>query len=481
MHRIAGLLLFACALHAQLVDGTLTDSVTHAPIPNVIVTLLGPVRYNATTDETGAFHIGPVQPGKYMLNIVQAGYVLPPSRRAFQVDSDLRLPVELDPLGRVEGLVRYPNGRPAPRAQVWLAPYPNGAARAAAANIGAHFVFDDLTPGRYILYAAPAPGDPKPEGEIWATTYFPSTTDRDGAEPIPVTNTVVAARDVRLRSVNARRIRGTVLDEAGRPAADAAVTLSPGRAGEQQTLQTREDGGFDFVACDGDWRVSAARKDGEVERRGSAKITVSRHDVENVEIRLARPFRLPVVIDRDDDQPAQRNWPSLSMVYLFRVDEPASIRPSKEMLEDVYPGRYLIHASGGTPGVYLESIKLGAAEVYGSPVDLWDGSGPIRVKYRKGAPLVRGSVEAGEGATVAFLDADETTTEAVQMTAVSRGGTFQHSSLRPGDYYVIAVDRNDPAVATPAFRRAALPSARKIHLEKGESVFLDLKVTPWPI
>jgi hypothetical protein len=33
-------------VHAQSVDGTLTDSVSHVPIPGVIVTLLGPARHN---------------------------------------------------------------------------------------------------------------------------------------------------------------------------------------------------------------------------------------------------------------------------------------------------------------------------------------------------------------------------------------------------------------------------------------------------
>src|SRR5580765_747010 len=84
---------------AQFVDGTLSDGVNHVPIVGTVVTLVGPARYNAQTDETGAFHIGPVQRGKYTLNIVQGGYILPPERNTpFQVDADLRLVLEMDPL-----------------------------------------------------------------------------------------------------------------------------------------------------------------------------------------------------------------------------------------------------------------------------------------------------------------------------------------------------------------------------------------------
>src|SRR5262245_50120302 len=113
---LAGLLLAAITAHAQLVEGTLTDSVSHVPMPGVIVTLLGPDRYDVMTDDAGTFHVGPVLRGKYALNIVKGGYILPPAAQAsFQVDSDKRLSVELDPLCLVEGRVRYPDGRPAPR------------------------------------------------------------------------------------------------------------------------------------------------------------------------------------------------------------------------------------------------------------------------------------------------------------------------------------------------------------------------------
>jgi carboxypeptidase family protein len=94
MLRLAALLLTAFAAFAQTIDGVLVDNVTRAPLRGVIVTLLGPSRYNDTTDEVGAFHIGPVQPGKYVLNIVKAGYLLPPAKRGkMQIDSDLRLTV----------------------------------------------------------------------------------------------------------------------------------------------------------------------------------------------------------------------------------------------------------------------------------------------------------------------------------------------------------------------------------------------------
>ena len=142
MCRLFAILLFAVAAHAQTVDGTLTDSITRAPIPDVIVTLLGQGRYNATADDAGVFHFPEVHPGKYYLNIVKAGYVLPPARSRFDVDADTRLSIEMDPLGRVDGRVRYPNGRPAPLATVALTG--EGHNYRGDADLGGNFLIEDV-------------------------------------------------------------------------------------------------------------------------------------------------------------------------------------------------------------------------------------------------------------------------------------------------------------------------------------------------
>src|SRR5215475_9686115 len=130
MPRVVAFLFLASAVQAQSIDGTLTDSLSHVPLNGVVITLLGPAKYNDTTNEDGAFHIGPVQRGRYVLNIVKSGYILSPARRAsFLVDSDTRISVEMDPLSLVEGHVRYPDGQPAPRASVWLSEQPIGVNR----------------------------------------------------------------------------------------------------------------------------------------------------------------------------------------------------------------------------------------------------------------------------------------------------------------------------------------------------------------
>ena len=466
MWWLTPILLIATAAHAQSVNGTVTDSITHAPIPNVIVTLLGPLHYNATTDEAGAFQMQEVHAGKYVVNVVKAGYVLPPARRTFQVDTATLLSVEMDPLGRVEGRVRYLDGRPAPRASVSLSG--GGHNYTASADIGGNFLVEDVAPGSYILRAAGAPGDPKAEGEIWAPTYFPSTVDRAGAEPISVANGLTVARDIRLRSVPARRVHGLVRDETGELAAGVNVRL------DDQTVVTGNDGTFEFTTRDGEWRLIASRKDSDAERRGDCIAIVSRHDVENLEIRLALPFSIPVIIERDDSRTPWRGAPP--MVLLTRVEG----IPAVQAPQNVYPGRYTAQFLGVPAESYLDSIKLGEMEVYNRPFDLWDGSQPLRITLRHGAASIRGSVESADAATVVVVDADESVTNGRWHMYSPASPRFDVGSLRPGDYYVFAVDRPTPLGLTDAIIQALLPRAEKVHLDKGAVSTLILKVIPCP-
>jgi hypothetical protein len=473
MERLFAILFLAAVAHPQSVDGTLSDSITRAPIPGVIVTLLGPVRYNSTTDEAGVFHFPEVQPGKYFLNISKAGYALPRAHSAsFRVDTDTRLSIQMDPLGRVEGRVRYPDGRPAPRAAVTL----NGGGHnyTGDADPGGHFLIEDVVAGSYILRAAGRAWDPKTEGEIWAPTYFPSTVDRTAAEPISVANALTLTRDIRLRSVPARRVSGVVRDETGELAAGVSVRL------ENQTVVTGAKGIFEFVTRAGEWRLTGTRNDGDVELRGNAGVLVSRHDLENVEIRLARPFSVPLIIDGDDDKPAPGRPAIPPMLLLTRVEDiPQFVRGTPDGIPNIYPGRYTIQFAGGLANSYVETIKLGDMEIYGRPFDLWNGSQPIRITLRHGGAWIRGSVENADGAMVVVVDAGEGGTNNRRMYSL-KGPRFDAGPLRPGDYYVFAVDRPDPLALGEPVLRAILQRAEKVHLDKDGVAIMNLKAVPWP-
>jgi len=269
-----------------------------------------------------------------------------------------------------------------------------------------------------------------------------------------------------------------VRDETGELAAGVRVRL------EDQTAVTAADGTFEFSTHDGEWRLTAARKDADVERRGLTTVFVSHHDVENVDIRLALPFSVPLLIEGDKDTPAPGRPTRPQMVLLWPVDGvPQVVQAKPDGIPDVYPGRYTIQVMSSFPKSYVESIKLGDIEVYDRPFDLWDGSLPIRIRYKRGAPDVRGAVEAGDGAKVFMINADESLAkyDGSRSVLAGRGGSFKFDSVRPGDYYVFALAGEAPlTIGTPTFQRAVLPQATKIHAETGGTVVLNLEIIPWP-
>jgi hypothetical protein len=165
------------------------------------------------------------------------------------------------------------------------------------------------------------------------------------------------------------------------------------------------------------------------------------------------------------------------MVLLSRVDEgPRFVPATGESIPNIYPGRHTIQVMGGLSQSYVESIRLGDVDVSGRPFDLWDGSQPIRVTVRTGGAWIRGTVENAAAATVVVMDADESVTTKTSRTYSHSGPRFEIGPLRPGDYYVFAVDRPTPLDLSDAAGRALLESAQKVHLEKNGVAMMTLKV-----
>ena len=482
MWRLAAIALIGSAAFAQTVDGVLLDNGTRTPLSGVIVTLLGPSRYNGTTDELGAFHIGSVQPGKYVLDIVKAGYFLPPANRgAMQIDADLHLTIAMEPLARFGGRLSYADGRPAAGAQLLLTRQVVAQGHSAVTDASGHFEFEDLAPGSYILRGtAASPVTGAREGEVWAPTWFPSALDSAAAEPINLVGGAIVTRDYRLRSVPLRHIRGIVRDETGEPAAGVTITTSA----NQQKLQTGADGSFDLVIYDGAWQISGI-KNGAVERRGRVSVFLDHHDLESVEMRLSVPFPVQVLLEIIGSADPQSATP-MPIIVLASDDAPVPgplmMIGNRKTGKKFYPGRYDVRVFFGRQGFYLDSGENTETWMLRTArVDIWDGETPIRVFLSRGAPTVRGVVDGGPRAQVVFI-AQEGSTRAnrIQSIIADTRGNFEQSSLRPGDYYVLAFDGAAHApVADSSIPKTVIAGAEKVHLDKGMVVTLNLKLTPW--
>lgn len=112
------------------IEGTVTDSATHAGVPGVNVTLrIQGVRYTAiTTDSSGSFRVTGTEPGEYNLRFDKPGFVavelpaLGKPRLRVGLSGTVRADVEMLAMATLRGRVLDPEGKPAPKITVGLGP-----------------------------------------------------------------------------------------------------------------------------------------------------------------------------------------------------------------------------------------------------------------------------------------------------------------------------------------------------------------------
>jgi hypothetical protein len=132
----------------------------------------------------------------------------------------------------LRGKVLDPEGNPAPRVPVDLyGPIAKSGQHAdTVSGTDGRFVFENVLPGTFTLVASPKPSLSAPNDGFRTEavkTYYPSSLERSGALPITVRGVAdETGIELRLEADRVYRVRGVVLDEAGKPAARIHVQLA---------------------------------------------------------------------------------------------------------------------------------------------------------------------------------------------------------------------------------------------------------------
>ncbi|SPE40840.1 conserved hypothetical protein [Candidatus Sulfopaludibacter sp. SbA3] len=493
-------------------EGIVVNSATRAGIGGVGVTVVSAsaqrrITYTTTTDADGTFHIGSIdQDGEYKAEFLKRGYrELPPdhpARRPFRVAAatgKVQLHVDLAPIAQFRGRVLDADGHPVPEALVDLLGPVGGWEDSLKAGKDGVFVYQDSLPSKsFSLRAAPAPGYPPPKSKeneplAWAPTYYPDGTDRSQAARIVWGGDAdLDGFEIRLRAVPVYHLRGTVVDDAGKPAAGVSVKLLPARPNEplpfglgapDAQTATAADGTFEFSAVrPGDWQLAAEWKRASQTLQGFTAGKVSRGDWDDARIHLEAPFAIKGVVEFPEMADTQRQ----RLYGLVLLSNESGFTPAPAPynqdgafeIHDVQPGRYRVNPIGQPPGLYLDSVQLGGRDVLGQKVDLMDGSLPIRVIYKANGGRVRGSVEHCGGIMVVPKDLGERSRQMLPWTPCDESGRFDIGTLKPGDYYVVAFDRmpDDDSTADPAFFEGILRQAESVRVDGGQTTTVTPKL-----
>jgi hypothetical protein len=525
---------FLCAQTGVTLEGVVTNPITRTGIAGVKVVLFGPLPNGgvneATTGDSGDYRFSGLPPGDYLSRFAKPGYFIPGENAAdagplgeaqrIKIGRDsLRLNREMIPLGALSGRVVAPDGKPAARAKVEAVAL--GEPVTATADDDGRFLFDQLIPGTYKLLAKPPTAPARKQGSPDAVrvetvpTYYPSVADMTEAQPVEVRGALEqAGLEIHLQSVQVYRVRGIVVDDAGRPVKDAGVRLinaahrslfggflilPPYRFllfggaapwDDEASFTTGADGKFEFPAVrSGDWRLLAestgtdpvSRND--VTRTGHASVLVARHDSDDLEVRVSSPPSNKLVIDWGGLPAVAEGF--IPMLRLMGVDTPetpvALTRNGSLRFPELNAGRYrMLTMPTLKDGYNVAAVWLGEREVTGLVVELNAASPPIRVVMNAEAGAIGGTVDNGARAIVLVAPSDAG--EQGMLLAVDCGedGSFRIPGMPPGDYSVVAYDRvgarNGSEVSIPAI----LAPAARARVEEGATATVRLNVNRWP-
>ena len=229
----------------------------------------------------------------------------------------------------------------------------------------------------------------------------------------------------------------------------------------EATAITGKDGHFEFPAVrSGDWRINAVYESGR-EARGTAGMRLGRGDVDDLEIRVARPFNLTGTIEWNSEDPGSQQV-SNAAVMLMNPDSNEFVRTGFVesgglLFENMLPGRYKAIVK---PGL-LAQIYLGDYEVTEQTFQLTAGGPRLRVVLKTRSGTLRGTVEKGDGATVVLVPQRVEGVAIGQTVVCGAGGSFELSEVSPGDYYIAAFDHINVFSGPSAEMLGLLPSRGK--------------------
>lgn len=531
---VAFALLCAGPLTAASIEGRVTNSVTGEAVSGAKVRFLErrSHTFETVTDGTGGYRLTQLADGDYRGEVSKEGFSdfrsgsslagLFNGTGSVHLSGDVpaRLDVQLQPWGLLRGRVADEDGQPAVRVAVEIS---RDVDSSAVTDESGEFAFPELRPGSYTVVAKPKAVTRMRDGECVGTVpiYYPSATQLVDALPINVTwGAEVAGIEIRLKSVPVQRVAGVVLDQAGKPVAHTTVKLmghasalrqglsggisgpgpfirsspfsggfhiiaGPGPEPELASMESRDDGSFDFAAVErGDWRLTADIDLDAKPRSGVGSAVVGDKDVEGVQIRISPPFSVEVTADWGDTQPPKTGVsgpvPTAYLVHLIPVEGQPQLdfdtRASVTSINHAFPGRYRVSALHSPDGFYAGRLMFGGTDVRGQVVELAPGAGPLHIIVKHDTGSLRGMAENGKGAT-AFLvsTASEEIVDAVSAPC-GPNGTFEFKNVVPGDYYVVAFDRSDLLLPP----NSVAQMATRVTVEPGATASVNLTVYKWP-
>jgi carboxypeptidase family protein len=280
---ILGFTGLSAAQHPPLLAGSITGRVVeegaNTPLADALVTVtkspvagqLPEAPREAMTNGDGRYRFEQLTPGRYGVSVQRTGYASasPPNPSpSVVIDGDkpaTELVIALPRGAVIAGRVLDANGQPRADVRVMAMRRAPGLPTGRLVSLGPFALTNDLgefrihslAAGEYVVQATAntrwlpqsAKGQTRPS-LVTVPTYYPGTIDAESAQPVTVAAGQTLTIEIGLQQAPTYSITGVVVDESGRPLANAGVTITPDRgshlwmAGPATRARTEDDGSF---------------------------------------------------------------------------------------------------------------------------------------------------------------------------------------------------------------------------------------------
>jgi hypothetical protein len=536
--KFLGLLLtaFLCLGQGQpapdcSIAGRLTNLLTGAPARKgkIVLTRQGSDRFtrSAISDTNGRYILPALPPGQYRLSVQRDGFlpttygakgpnrpgkvlVLAPGQKREDVNFALAPPAV------ITGRVLDEDAEPVTGVMVQALheDFNRGVAQylpvgsAATNDIGEYRLFG-LPPGKFYLMSSQTPINPQASvnGQIYASVFYPATTDFGAAAPLNMA-AGGEARDIDLHVVKTTSValRGTVANLPAGGERSLQVQMSR-KDRARVNFGSRSAGGFNANTgqfefqglTPGSYTISAWIRDSASKILwAQQEVEVGAVDLNDVRLTLGNGLEIPGAIRFDGDAPAGAGT---FRVWLSRPEfsgptpSAAAAADHSFVLNSVTPGTWMVEIAPVPPGGYIESIELGdkPGEQAGVTRPLTVSSelrGPLTIVLGMHGGTVTGTVrtagekpEAVESATVLLVPAREYRGVATYFkTAVSDSeGHYELRGIAPGTYRLLALEDMEPlAYQNPQFLNRLEGKGKEISMERDRKAAENLTIEPLP-
>ena len=485
-----------------------------------------------TTDADGRYELVELPAGLYQITVAKAGYVTMQygQRRPFEPGTpisvrDAETVSSIDfalPKGAVIA-VRLTDefGEPVAGQQVQVQRFQwgeDGRRRLTGAGSGGTGLSgtDDrgemriygLMPGDYVIEArrglgGGGPGAGSDTAEGFANTFYPGTLSATEAQPITVGIGQELSIQFPLVSSRLSRVRGTAADSQGRPAAGAtiAVVTAVGCGGFSSAGagQVGPDGAFAISGvAPGEHFLRFSHRVGLDTESAAVPINVT-GDISGVSAVLSAGSTITgrIVYDGTPPPAGQQGWPPLLRVTAreacpqpFTGASGGDVDPDGNFKITEAAGRLFVTVPGLPPTWTVKSVTLDGVDITDVPLIAGERRtvSDVRVTLTDKISQVNGYVTDARGQNlpnyvVVIQPADQkepaVAARIVKAARPDTNGRFLVRGLRPGRYLATAIESMEQnRQFSPEFQKELRRGAREFTVREGETLALDLRLTP---